>query len=85
MNEGWICPRCKKVNAPDVKACDCKFEKSIIDELKKLKPIPKETVNIPNYPNHYCPRLFWYPDWTYRPPYWFPATTTTGGTSEYIK
>lgn len=20
---GWICPRCKKVNAPDVKSCDC--------------------------------------------------------------
>jgi len=20
---GWLCPRCKKVNAPDVKQCDC--------------------------------------------------------------
>lgn len=23
MNEGWICPRCRKSNAPDVKSCDC--------------------------------------------------------------
>lgn len=22
-NTGWICPRCRKVNAPDVKQCDC--------------------------------------------------------------
>lgn len=21
--EGWICPRCKKVHAPDVKSCPC--------------------------------------------------------------
>jgi hypothetical protein len=21
---GWLCPRCGKVNAPDVKQCDCK-------------------------------------------------------------
>ena len=21
---GWICPRCEKVNAPDVRQCDCK-------------------------------------------------------------
>jgi len=26
MNEGWVCPRCGKVNAPDVKWCDCKNE-----------------------------------------------------------
>ena len=24
MNEGWICPRCGKVNAPFVGWCDCK-------------------------------------------------------------
>lgn len=23
MNEGWICPRCNKVNAPFIKQCDC--------------------------------------------------------------
>ena len=24
MKEGWICPRCGKVNAPFVPSCDCK-------------------------------------------------------------
>lgn len=23
VNKGWECPRCKKINAPDVKHCDC--------------------------------------------------------------
>ena len=23
MKEGWICPRCKKVNAPFIPFCDC--------------------------------------------------------------
>ena len=25
MNEGWICPRCGRVNAPFRPYCDCKF------------------------------------------------------------
>lgn len=24
MKEGWICPRCGKVNAPFAMSCDCK-------------------------------------------------------------
>lgn len=24
MNEGWICPRCGRVNAPFTSYCDCK-------------------------------------------------------------
>ncbi len=24
MKEGWICPRCGKVNAPFIESCDCK-------------------------------------------------------------
>ena len=24
MKEGWICPRCKRINAPFVMYCDCK-------------------------------------------------------------
>lgn len=24
MKEGWICPRCGKVNAPFIASCDCK-------------------------------------------------------------
>jgi hypothetical protein len=24
IRKGWICPRCGKVHAPDIKTCDCK-------------------------------------------------------------
>lgn len=24
MKEGWVCPRCGKVNAPFIPSCDCK-------------------------------------------------------------
>lgn len=24
LNQGWLCPRCKTVNAPFVAKCDCK-------------------------------------------------------------
>jgi len=82
MNEGWVCPRCKKVNAPDVKGCSCKSDdksddKSDFEELKKYIDDPKpERIGYPNYP-------YWYPDWVYGPyrpntPYWFIYTTTTG-------
>lgn len=44
-NYGWICPRCDKVLAPDVKECTC-------------KPEPKSNANNPFYniiePSGYC-------------------------------
>ena len=74
MNKGWICPRCDKVNAPNVKSCDCKSDEKLkqpddIEELKKLfdnpKDIPKwpEPIVVPYYP--------YYPDRICRPPHWF--------------
>lgn len=45
-NYGWICPRCGKVLAPDVKECNC-------------KPEPNSNINNPFYntikPSGYCP------------------------------
>ena len=29
MKEGWICPRCGKVNAPFIPNCDCKPDEVI--------------------------------------------------------
>ncbi len=28
MNEGWVCPKCKKVWAPSVKSCECPTSES---------------------------------------------------------
>lgn len=33
MNEGWVCPRCGKINAPDVKECICR------PDYKKYEPV----------------------------------------------
>ena len=81
MNEGWICPRCNKVNAPDVKACDCKDIRDYFEELKEYFPKP---IDPPFYPIHPD-----YPDWKYRPYWyyypWYVYTTTTGGASDKYK
>lgn len=29
MKEGWICPRCGKINAPFIASCDCKSDMPI--------------------------------------------------------
>jgi len=68
MNEGWLCPRCGKVNAPDVKECGCgKDVKPLdIEKMKKWFDNPKD---IPKYP-------IYYPDMAYRPPRWCDWYTT---------
>ena len=29
MKEGWVCPRCGKVNAPFIGSCDCKPDEMV--------------------------------------------------------
>lgn len=29
INEGWLCPKCKKINAPWVKECDCNDQNTV--------------------------------------------------------
>ena len=36
MNEGWICPRCGRVNAPFTPYCDCTETVSNLGECKHL-------------------------------------------------
>jgi hypothetical protein len=80
MNEGWMCPRCKKVNAPGVEKCDCKEDTNDFESLKKhLKEygyIPQKPIIPYIYYPDWTYRPFWpfYPDWIYRPYYY----TSTG-------
>lgn len=39
MQEGWLCPRCKKVNAPWVPSCSCNES---LNPLRDYYTIPHE-------------------------------------------
>jgi hypothetical protein len=91
MNEGWICPRCSKVNAPDVKACDCESDEELKKSNDDIKDILAWDEDLEKYfDNHRYiskwpePIIPYYPDWTYRPywpwPYYYgPIYTTCTG------
>ena len=55
-NTGWICPRCQKVHAPDVRGCDCKalpdligvpWPRSPFDGLPPEPPMPLRLYPMP--------------------------------------
>jgi hypothetical protein len=31
MREGWKCPRCEAINAPDVRKCDCPVKAAMVE------------------------------------------------------
>ena len=77
MNEGWMCSRCKKVNAPYQKQCACgcedkeEYKSDCLKDIEELKRKLEEEQKryVPYYPYRYQHWFEWYPDWTYRP-YW---------------
>ena len=40
IKEGWLCPRCQKVNNPDNKTCDCKENCQRIPDVPYVPYIP---------------------------------------------
>jgi len=40
MKEGWICPRCKTVNAPHIDRCDCRGTQSFSHGRGPVAPKP---------------------------------------------
>lgn len=38
MKEGWICPRCKRSNAPHIDSCDCPTDLTFEEINIKMKP-----------------------------------------------
>lgn len=34
--EGWICPRCESVNAPDLEKCQCVKSEAVVKDTKQL-------------------------------------------------
>lgn len=62
---GWICPKCGRCLAPDIKECPhCPAELGLPGDINKWIPV------YPNYPS---------PWWSITPytPYWAPNITTT--------
>ena len=43
MEEGWLCPRCGRVNAPFIAFCNCKKEEFDKNNLKFDKTVPVDT------------------------------------------
>jgi hypothetical protein len=51
MQEGWLCPKCGRVNAPFMDHCDC------VPKITYIPFVPYSP--LPQFPN--------YPPWPYRP------------------
>jgi len=57
MQEGWVCPKCGRVNAPFMDHCDCI---SKVDYIPNVIPF---IAPYPLYPDYTKPYLFPYQPW----------------------
>ena len=54
MKEGWLCPRCKKVNAPWVSQCTCtEYHEKITTNTPIVGDPPFTYPNVPNWTPYY--------------------------------
>jgi hypothetical protein len=71
MREGWLCPRCGKVNGPHVDSCDCEPQGEADTGTETIKTTPGVVIQ---------PCVPWGTPW---PTPWLPTVWTGDGMQPY--